>query len=213
TQLIETDRIIAANATMVGAVRNIKHEFSHIKTGLLDVGEVNEHSTSQIKQVFSEEDSYQVNTLFAIKFGKLWQETYVRINPSEFINQDVITDGDVILITGGMGGVALSIAKTISEKHHVTFILLSRNDIYQIHSPSDYVKQKLALIEQIKCNGSVVLTHAVDIGNDDSFNRALLNKLALNKDITGVIHTAGVEPLAPEHYNIQNVKRALAGKV
>ncbi|EED3499865.1 amino acid adenylation domain-containing protein, partial [Salmonella enterica subsp. enterica] len=213
TQLIETDRINAANATMVGAVRNIKHEFSHIKTGLLDVGEVNEHSTSQIKQVFSEEDSYQVNTLFAIKFGKLWQETYVRINPSEFINQDVITDGDVILITGGMGGVALSIAKTISEKHHVTFILLSRNDIYQIHSPSDYVKQKLALIEQIKCNGSVVLTHAVDIGNDDSFNRALLNKLALNKDITGVIHTAGVEPLAPEHYNIQNVKRALAGKV
>ncbi|EBW3990018.1 hypothetical protein DPJ14_25240, partial [Salmonella enterica subsp. enterica serovar Enteritidis] len=88
TQLIETDRINAANATMVGAVRNIKHEFSHIKTGLLDVGEVNEHSTSQIKQVFSEEDSYQVNTLFAIKFGKLWQETYVRINPSEFINQD-----------------------------------------------------------------------------------------------------------------------------
>lgn len=212
-QISEDDVINAANGTLVGAVRNIKHEFSHINTGLIDIGSANKNTASQIKQAFSTGDKYQGSQLFAIKFGKLWQETYVKINPCELESRNIIADGDVILMTGGMGGVALSLAKAISEKHKVTFILLSRNDIYQNKSPSEYIKQKLALIEQIKDNGSTVLTHAVDIGNGEHFNRALLDMLVPHQEIAGVIHTAGVEPLTPEQYHIPNVKRALAGKV
>lgn len=212
-QISEVDPVNPSNGTLVGAGRNIKHEYAHINTGLLDVGVVGPHTTAYIQQAFQVNSNYRTNTLFAIKYGKLWQESYHVVDQKNLTSQPVISDGDIILVTGGMGGVALSIAHAIAEKHRVTFMLLSRNDICQNQAPSDYVKQKLDIIESIKTKGSTVLTRAVDIANPDQFNQSFLQALIAERDITGIIHTAGVSPLPPEQYNIQNMKNALAGKV
>ncbi|MDB2385717.1 amino acid adenylation domain-containing protein [Shewanella sp.] len=213
TQISASDPINAHNATLVGAIRNIRHEFGQLNCGILDVGDINAHTSSHILQSVQYPDYYRTHNVYAIKYGKLWQEHYAQIEPDYWQSQAMIADDDTLLITGGMGDVALNIALAISAHHRVNFVLLSRHDITADHAPSEPTKQKLALIDSIIASGCTVITHAVDLGDPNQCNAALWQHIIPTHTITGIIHTAGISPLSPEQYQLENVKKAFAGKV
>nr|WP_196769786.1 non-ribosomal peptide synthetase/type I polyketide synthase [Vibrio coralliilyticus] len=211
-QISNTETINSSNTTLVGAVRNIKHEYAHVNVGLIDIDTIGQRSAQYISQVFANGAHYHSSHLFAVKYGKLWQQSYHLVDAMDPIEESIIADNDTILVTGGMGGVALSIALAISEKHRVNFVLISRNDIGNETAPSRYIQQKLSMIEQIKANGSSVSMHALDIADPNQLNSNSLEHL-IATHIDGIIHTAGVSPLAATEYDIKKVKSAFAGKV
>ena len=211
-QITNEDIINPTNGTLVGAIRNINHEFPKIDARVIDIGHDKRSITSFINQVINDETYKKSEELLAIRFGKLWKENFERIDNS-LSEANLIEDGDIILITGGLGGVALAAAKYISIKHKVTFILVSRNDIYKGTNPSDYIKQKIEIIEEIKANGSVIDIQNVDISNVQQvleLKDQIENKYG---NIRGIIHTAGITPLTIDKYNLDNVKNAFKGKV
>ncbi len=209
-QLTNEDEIIPANGTLMGAIRNINHELT-IDARLIDIGYEQKHILTGIVQLMNNTAYSKSENLLAIRFGKIWKESFEQVNP--IAEESIIEEGDVILITGGLGGIALAIAKHIADKHKVKFILVSRKDIYENKNQSAYVKQKIELIENIRNNGSSVEIQCADIADMQQLT-VLMTRLKEKYDcITGVIHTAGVSPVDTDKYSIATIRDAFKGKV
>jgi amino acid adenylation domain-containing protein len=211
-QITNEDIINPANGTLVGAVRTINHEFPYIDARVIDIGPGKSFTVSLINQVIYDDTYRKSEELLAIKFGKLWKECFNRIENS-ISEVNLIENGDIILVTGGLGGIALAIANYISSKHKVTFVLVSRNDISKDTNPSEYIKLKKEIIEKIKANGSVVDIQNIDISDEQlviELKEQIDNKYGY---INGIIHTAGVSPLSIDKYDLDSLKNAFKGKV
>ncbi|UNY98317.1 amino acid adenylation domain-containing protein [Zhouia spongiae] len=210
-QITSKDSINPSNGTLVGATRNINHEFPNLDARVIDVGTDKSIIVPFVYQVITDETYKKSEELLAFRYGKLWKESFAKINPS-FPENNLIENNDVILITGGLGGVGLAMANCISKKHKVTFVLVSRNNIDELQR-SDYNKQKFQIIEEIRDNGSVVNICNVDISDVHQLNN--LKEEIENKHgyINGIIHAAGVLPLPVDKYDLPNVKNAFKGKV
>ncbi|MBB6131876.1 type I polyketide synthase, partial [Mucilaginibacter lappiensis] len=211
-QITNEDIIHPSNGTLVGAIRNINHEFLKIDARIIDIGYNLQNIASGIAQVWNQKAYQKSEELLAIRFGKLWTERFESIdNPvSEESN---IEDGDIILITGGLGGVGLAIAEHISSKHKVKLILTSRKNIFDNKNKSDANDHKKQIIKKIIAGGSIVDIQYADISAQVEVD-AIIDKV--NKTygkVTGIIHTAGVVPLERNNYNLENIKEAFKGKV
>ena len=212
TQITNEDSVSPPNGTLVGATRTINHEFPNIDARVIDIGPDRRGIESLINQVIKDETYKKSEELLAVRFGKLWKENFEIIENS-IPEVNLIEEGDIILITGGLGGVALAIANYISIKHKVTFILVSRNNIYKDAIPSYYAKQKIKIIEEIRAKGSIVEIQSADISDEKlvvKLKEQIENKYG---SIHGIIHTAGVTPLAIDMYDLDNVKNVFKGKV
>ena len=211
-QITNEDIIDPLNGTLVGAIRNINHEYPNIDARAIDIGRDKNDIEPFISQVVNDGLYEKSEELLAIRFGKLWKESFERIDNS-FSEYNLIEENDVILITGGLGGIALSVAKYISNRHKVTFLLVSRHNILNDENPTDYIKQKIGIIDEIRSNGSFVDVYSPDISDAKQVIR--LKEQIENKygHIHGIIHTAEVSPLTIDKYNLANVRNAFKGKV
>ncbi|MEN0057186.1 MAG: amino acid adenylation domain-containing protein, partial [Mucilaginibacter sp.] len=211
SQITNEDKICAANGTLVGAVRNINHELPNLDARVIDIGLANDTTVSYLLQVYNDTSSGKPEELIAFRFGKLWKQKYDKISPLPPA-QHTIADGDIILVTGGLGGVALSLARHIAERHKVIFILVSRNTL-DTQGDSEYIKEKKQIINEISANGSSVEVVCADISERLEVS-ALTDRIkTVYGNLTGIIHTAGVVPLSLSEYSLTNIKTAFKGKV
>lgn len=211
-QITNLEDIHPFNGTMVGAIRNINHEYLSINALIIDIGDCLSEGLSLLPSIVGSSDFRKSESLLAIRNRRLWKQTLQPIpQPQDYA--EVIQENDTILITGGLGGVGLAIAKHISQRHQVSFFLTSRTDITQKNDPSPYDTHRIGLINEIISNGCQVEIIAGDISNRD-FAKSLIQRTEEKSGaINGIIHTAGIMPLLPENYTIDEVKRAFNGKV
>ncbi|HWF12551.1 MAG TPA: SDR family NAD(P)-dependent oxidoreductase [Candidatus Acidoferrales bacterium] len=87
------------------------------------------------------------------------------------------------LITGGHGGLGLSVARWLSEKGARQLVLLSR-------SGTSLAREEL--IGELKANGTEVATILGDVSNKSDVERALSEIRETMPPLRGIIHAAGV---------------------
>ncbi|WP_249219737.1 non-ribosomal peptide synthetase/type I polyketide synthase [Chitinophaga sp. HK235] len=210
-QITGEDRISPANGTMMGAIRNINHEFLSMDARIIDIGDAG-HVTAAVAQIWNNSKYHKSDELLAVRFGKLWTEGLESIS-NTFTEESLIADGDVILITGGLGNVGLAVAEHISGHHRVTFILVSRTNIYKHTNPSETTKRKIAAIERIRNNGSVVEVQPADISSPEEIK--IMQEAVRQRygNITGIIHTASGTIVDLDDYSLAAMKDAFKAKV
>ncbi|RBL90379.1 non-ribosomal peptide synthetase/type I polyketide synthase [Chitinophaga flava] len=209
-QITGEDRICPANGTMMGAIRNINHEFLSMDARIIDIGDAG-HVTAAVAQIWNNSKYHKSDELLAVRFGKLWTEGLESIS-NTFVEENLIADGDIILITGGLGNVGLAVAEHISGHHRVTFILVSRTNIYQ-QNPSETTKRKIAAIERIRNNGSVVEVQPADISSPEQIKIMQDAVSQRYGNITGIIHTASGTIVDLDDYSLAAMKGAFNAKV
>jgi len=211
-QIAGSDIVFPANGVLVGSMRNIYHELPYIDTKIIDIGFNQENIICNILEIINNNLNIKNEKLIAIRFKKIWIENFQKTNSiSSTIN--LIENGSTILVTGGLGGIALSITEYISKKiKNAKFILISRRNIYDVKDKSDYIKQKISIIQRIIKNGSSVDIRNIDI-SDRKQVKTLMEDLNIHYNLTGIIHTAGLQPLSTENYNMKNIKDVFGGKV
>ncbi len=193
-QVTGEDEIHTGKGTLAGALRTISNE-SCIKTALFDIGR-NKATLAAVLTLMDLSDRRQVN--YAERAGYLWQE---KAEPLVFTEETpLLADGDLILISGGLGGIGLAIAKEISRRHKVKFLLISRGE-----PKSAYQKESLRIISQ---NGSEAEIYSCDIGKKEELQRVIGNR-----KISAVIHAAGTVALGVSERNRESIKGAFQGKV
>ncbi|HEX3372179.1 MAG TPA: beta-ketoacyl reductase, partial [Candidatus Acidoferrales bacterium] len=109
------------------------------------------------------------------------------------------------LITGGNGGLGLSVARWLAEKGARHLILLSRSG----HSTASE-----DLIRELKVNGTNVVTMKCDVSNASELRRTLSEVRSAMPPLRGIIHAAGV---LDDHVFLklepENFRHVLAPKV
>jgi acyl transferase domain-containing protein/thioesterase domain-containing protein/acyl carrier protein len=147
-------------------------------------------------------DPSSVNAVF--RDGRRYEQSLQKttLEPAETTS---IRPGGTYLITGGFGGIGLTIAKALAEQA-CTLVLTARDalpprelwDHYlQRHAPQDKFARRIRAVQDLEALGAVVHAYPADICNLPEMRRVVDDTVAQHRRIDGVIHAAGLMEDAP----------------
>ncbi|MBT8168155.1 SDR family NAD(P)-dependent oxidoreductase [Ruegeria litorea] len=113
----------------------------------------------------------------------------------------VFKDGGTYLITGGFGGIGLTLASDLMTRHHANVVLLSRDPLpprdqwaryLASHSPVDRTASRIKALQNLEAsNSGAVLAISADVCNSEQMRAALHTAEETFGALNGVIHGAG----------------------
>ncbi len=130
------------------------------------------------------------------RFAQIW-----RAQPLPAADTAQFRTGGNYLITGGFGGIGLTLAAHLMSTYGANVALLSRDDLpardmwasyLASHSPANRTAQRIRAIQALEASGKgAVLPLAADVCNSGQMRRAVDQMEARFGPTTGVIHAAG----------------------
>jgi len=112
-----------------------------------------------------------------------------------------LRDGGVYLVTGGLGGLGLVLARHLASAHRAKLVLLGRSPLpprdewdahVAEHGRDDKVSARIAEIRSLEASGAEVLVLAADVVSVEDVDAAVAAARERFGPINGVFHTAGV---------------------
>ena len=208
SQITGQDMINPSNGALVGAIRNINHEFVSLDARIIDIGHSPVNLGGGLLQLAINPKYCKSEKPLAIRFEKIWCETLLRIEYEE-VSQSSIENGDTILVTGGLGNIALSFVEQISHNHKVRFILVGRGKL----DTNGTGNSKASIVQRVRANGSAVDVYQTDISSLEQVSTLTAELRNAGHKITWIVHTAGLGPMAIRDNTVQEVERAFEAKV
>lgn len=147
--------------------------------------------------------SPSANRIAAFRGDKRFERGYRRAALAEPKpdNLPVWKKQGVYLITGGFGGIGLTLAEDMITRADARVILLSREglparedwDVHiRHHGPFERISQRIARIRRLEQAGGKVLVLAADVSDIEDMRAALARADKAFGRVNGVIHAAGV---------------------
>ncbi|MFV2051356.1 type I polyketide synthase [Aliiroseovarius sp. YM-037] len=205
-------------STVIGPTRVIPREFPGISCAVLDIGMPDRprkagkgqaaQALDQLAvQVLEDVLAQPANLTAALRGEKRFELTY---RAQELAEPDADTlklrDRGVYFITGGFGGIGLSIANALVHDEAARIVLLSRNALppreqwenrLQNAAPQDSIARRIRAVQQLEEAGGEVLCLAADVSNVEDMREAVATATEKFGKINGVIHAAGLVDDAP----------------
>ncbi|WP_240002217.1 MULTISPECIES: hybrid non-ribosomal peptide synthetase/type I polyketide synthase [unclassified Photorhabdus] len=143
-------------------------------------------------------------TSISLKQGERELQTFTELD--EIPRRQILRDGGVYLITGGLGGIGQLLARHISNQcSKVKLGILSRRGTNAVSE---------ALLDVLQKSGAEVMMLRADVADDAALTKALAQMRARFGAINGVIHSAGIEASGLlEHGTSQDWRHVMAAKV
>lgn len=191
-------------ASLWGFGRTIMREHPELRCTCIDLDPSTTFDlvTTLIRQLEDESDEEQI----ALRPHRHYVGRYRRMQlaAAESIPFTLKPDASY-LITGGLGGLGLSVANWLVESGARNIALMGRN------SPSDAA---LRAIQRMKDAGATVLTFQGDVALPDHVLSVLCNMTATMPELRGVIHAAGVlDDRTILELSMDNLRTVFAPKV
>ncbi|HEV7652809.1 MAG TPA: type I polyketide synthase, partial [Actinophytocola sp.] len=138
------------------------------------------------------------DALLALRDRRVWTVGFDQVEVPE-AGPDVLRDGGVYLITGGLGGLGLVLGETLAERRRARLVLTSRSglppraewDSY-VHAHGDRTARAIQAVRQMEAAGAEVLAAAVDVSDVDALRAlrgAVLDRFGR---LDGIVHAAGI---------------------
>ena len=140
------------------------------------------------------------NTVAAWRGDKRLERLYRPVELVENGETPVFRDGATYLITGGFGGIGLSVAADLIDRYNANIILLTRDSLpprdswpgfVRRHSADDKTAKRIRAVEALEQNGGSVMVAVADVTNIDQMRAAKAAATKRFGPIAGVIHAAG----------------------
>ncbi len=197
-----------SKTTVLGPARVIPREFPGVTCAILDVemppAKRRKLPDGLIDQVLEEVLSPADNTIAALRDGTRYALSYrQRPVPKK---TPPIQDGGVVLITGGFGGIGLTVAEALIREHNAKVVLLARHALppradwdeeLGRRAPNDPVARRITSVRQLEAAGGTVLPLAADVSNLEDMRNVKAQIEEGLGPVSGVVHAAGVIDDAP----------------
>ena len=116
-----------------------------------------------------------------------------------------LRDGGVYLITGGLGGIAFAMAKSLAEVERAKLVLVNRTPLpprdewneWLQRRPGEPESAKIRLVHQLEGLGAEVLVCAGDVADLDRMTEVVAEAKQRFGALHGVVHAAGLVDDAP----------------
>jgi len=200
-------------ATIAGPARVIPREFPNITVSVLDLDlpqtegrtdpELSRFTIHLLEEIFAP----GANLTAAVRNGKRFEQSY-RPQALPDLNKrapDAITGtlppGGIYLITGGFGGIGLTLAERLIRDTGARIVLMARtalpprarwDHLVANSAPDDPQARRITAVRALEDHGGEVLCLAGDVSNVEDMRNIRAQTEAHFGKITGVIHAAGV---------------------
>ncbi len=188
------------------------------------VGTVGDNLKDAAEQVVAELDARSIDSPVAYRRNQRWTRAFAGNRKHVKTPSIALRDGGVYLVTGGLGGIGLTLAASIAKSVRARVVLMGRSTFPARewrggqspngHSQPNLETERIRKIRAIEELGTEVLVVSADVCDRDAMQRVADQVRARFGPINGIIHAAGVLDDAPLlQKDRTNAARVLAPKV
>ncbi|TCK22284.1 type I polyketide synthase [Pseudonocardia endophytica] len=159
-------------------------EYADLSCRAVDVGPDDDAAAAVHAELCRDTD----DVLVAHREGKRFVPEYRPTTPGTDA-QAAVRPGGTYLVTGGLGGVGLTVARHLAEAGAGTLVLTSRTGL-----PDDPAHLRATAVRELRTLGARVLTPAVDVTDEDAMRSMLAGTVGDGK-LDGVVHAAAATGL------------------
>jgi NAD(P)-dependent dehydrogenase (short-subunit alcohol dehydrogenase family)/acyl carrier protein len=140
------------------------------------------------------------DTLLALRDRRVWTVEFDQVDLPE-AGPDVLREGGVYLITGGLGGLGLVLGETLATHRRARLVLTSRSGLppraewdeyLRGHGSGDRKARAIRAVRRMESAGAEVLAAAVDVSDVDGLRNLRAEVLDRFGRLDGIVHAAGV---------------------
>lgn len=193
-------------ATVIGPVKVIPQEYPDISCRSIDVvipSEVRSWQTEKlINQLLNELEASSSDSAIAYRGNHRWVQHFepVYLNQATEKTPRLRKEG-VYLITGGFGGIGLTLAEHLAKTVQAKLLLVGRSEFpdpdkwsewLTDHDEQDSTSRKILKVQELEQLGAKVLVVSADVTNLEQMHWAIQKAQSHFGNFNGVIHAAGV---------------------
>ncbi len=185
-----------AKATVLGPVQVIPREFPGARSALLDI-DLAAPREALVAALLEEALASPSSQVAALRAGRRLERGY-RPSPLPAATPALKLGGPV-LITGGFGGIGLTLAREIVRQAQSPIVLVARTPLPPRESWEAILRRqggpvaaRIRAVRSIEALGGRVLTLAADVANLEEMRAAVEEAQAAFGPLSGLIHAAGV---------------------
>ncbi len=185
----------AARATALGPCMTMNLELAGVTARSFDVDD-----GASADDVFRELTSETEQPVVALHSGRRWTLTHEPTHLPASKAQPV-KDGAVVLVTGGLGGIALSLGAELARESQAKLVLVTRSGLpardaweawCQEHGEEGRTSEKIRGVLELEKLGAEVLVLAADSSDASQMRAAVDAATERFGRVDGVIHAAGI---------------------
>ena len=192
------------NATLVGPARVIPQEFPKVACRCIDVLAPSANSEAELselaQQLISEFHLEHDGRLVAYREGLRWVQDFESARLEGEQQPARIKENGVYLITGGTGGLGLTLAEHLARTAKARLVLTGRTALpdrdewtqwLEAHAADDPLSARIRAVMRMEELGAEVMTVAADVSDESQMSRAIEDATRRFGAINGVVHLAG----------------------
>ncbi|MEH2238957.1 type I polyketide synthase [Nostoc sp.] len=191
-------------ATVIGSCKVIPQEYPNIICRSIDVvlPQLERQKQKLIDQLVAEVTIQPTDLVIAYRGHHRWVQTFEAVNLEEAIaGKTRLRQKGVYLITGGLGGIGLELAKYLAQTVQAKLVLVGRSALPEkdeweqwlaTHDDQDSVSIKIKKVQALEELGASVLVKSADVADLQQMQSVIAQVSEDFGEIHGVIHAAGI---------------------
>ncbi|MFE4449742.1 SDR family NAD(P)-dependent oxidoreductase [Streptomyces sp. NPDC056796] len=193
-----TEDVVPYTATARGPVMAITTEIPGVRTRHLDVQLTDE--PARLHRSIARELGQDRDEHVAVRGARRWVRDY-RPVANEAAEDELLREQGVYLITGGLGGLGLEIAKDLAARCRARLVLVGRTPL-PAREDWDMVlgdaatgaetRRRIRGVQELESLGAEVLVVTADVADEPSMAAAVHEARERFGAINGVVHAAGL---------------------
>ncbi len=204
-QAVESrDRTIPEKATLLGAAKVMPQEIESLTCRVLDTdaGAADGAGAGRLaERILAEVWGASPDAEIALRGPQRWVRAFepARLE-GDAPPRRALRTGGVYLITGGLGGVGIRLARYLAETFQAKLVLTGRSELppaerwdawLEAHDPDDELAVKIRRVRELEEAGAEILVLAADAADEDQMRAVLREAEARFGRLDGVLHAAG----------------------
>jgi len=204
-KVVGEERLCPEKAVVLGAVRVMAKEYPHLNCRSIDVKLPESPSRDfeiLLDQLLEEWMTKSPGRIVAFRYHMRWVQTFEPLRLEEELNQiSKLREQGVYLITGGLGGIGLELARYLAKSANARLVLTGRSSFpareewdqwLHTHDQINDVSQKIQKLQEIEALGGETRVFKADVSNVEQMQKVVDQTKACFGQINGVIHSAGL---------------------